>query len=336
MAEAPPNDQQNILVVSDSPTAVKWIAVPLTKDGLKPYCITTSEANSYLGYLKPALIILQGANSFSAYQLLRKEQAMATIPMLALLEESVAPGLKLGIAQSAKVELGPWPISGQELLSRVNAIISARYSYLLPAHVDKRLIVMLEALKAKDPESYHHSFRVGEFAKVMAIELGMDASEQNTAWLGGLLHDLGKLVVSQGILDKVARLSDDEFEEIKEHSELGTKICSHIVKDSRVIDIIQHHHENWDGTGYPDKLKGSQISICSRIVMLANAFDALTNDRPYHRKVSYEEALEIVKRGSGTQFDPDLLPVLERIVVKGLSYGRIDSRAVPASSGLTL
>jgi putative nucleotidyltransferase with HDIG domain len=159
-------------------------------------------------------------------------------------------------------------------------------------------------VEAKDPYTAGHSLRVQRIAVAIGEELDLPKSRLDPLRLGALFHDIGKLAVPDAVLTKPARLTDDEFELIKRHSEDGARIVDKFGPLRATVPIILHHHERWDGRGYPERIAGEEIPLEASIVGLADAWDAMTTDRPYHRALTVEEAFAQVREGRGTQFAP--------------------------------
>ena len=161
------------------------------------------------------------------------------------------------------------------------------------------------AIDAKDDVTHDHVRRVQGAAVALAGELGIaDPQLLKAIEAAGLLHDTGKIAVPEHILNKPGRLTPAEFEKIKLHAPIGADILSAIDFPYPVVPIVRHHHENWDGTGYPDKLRGTDIPIGARILSVVDCFDALTSDRPYRRRMTDEDALAIILERRGTMYDP--------------------------------
>jgi putative nucleotidyltransferase with HDIG domain len=166
------------------------------------------------------------------------------------------------------------------------------------------------AVDAKDQVTHGHIRRVQTLAIGLAKELGLqEASQIKAIAASALLHDMGKLAIPEHILNKPGKLTDAEFERMKQHSALGAEILSSISFPYPVIPIVRHHHENWDGTGYPDGLSGPTIPIGARILSVVDCYDALTSDRPYRRRLSEEEAVGILKDRRGSMYDPLIVDV---------------------------
>lgn len=163
------------------------------------------------------------------------------------------------------------------------------------------------ALDAKDSYTHGHSRRVTALALAIAAEMRLSENEVNKLRHAALLHDIGKIGIAENILQKPSKLSDDEFTSIKNHPVMGAKILESVEFLQSVCMQIKHHHEKFDGTGYPAGLKGDKIPLGSRIITIADTYDAMTSTRPYRQGLSHEVAVNEIKRCSGTQFDPEIV-----------------------------
>jgi putative nucleotidyltransferase with HDIG domain len=173
---------------------------------------------------------------------------------------------------------------------------------------------MVNALEAKSPWTRGHSERVAAFAQEIACELNLSEIQIKAVTIASLLHDIGKIATDDGILDKESSLSDDEYDNVKMHSVQGADILRGIKQFNDVVLMIRHHHERIDGTGYPAGLKGDQIPIGARIVYVADAFDAMTEARPYRSAIGIEEAVSELRKNAGTQFDPLVVDAWSRVL----------------------
>ncbi|MFC1703357.1 HD domain-containing phosphohydrolase [Candidatus Omnitrophota bacterium] len=180
----------------------------------------------------------------------------------------------------------------------------------------RTITALAQALDAKDPYTHMHSENVTRYSVAIAEEMSLPLSEIEKIRRGGLLHDIGKIGIKDDILTKPGKLTDEEFEQIKTHPAKGEGILRSLPFLQDVAEIVRHHHERYGGGGYPDKLKGYQIEQGAKIMAVADAFDAMTSDRPYRKALSLEKATDELKRNSGSQFDPGVvdafLKVLER------------------------
>jgi putative nucleotidyltransferase with HDIG domain len=178
----------------------------------------------------------------------------------------------------------------------------------------KSLQLISNAVDVKDPYTAHHSRRVSRYAVSMARLLGVPEPEVERIRIGALMHDIGKIGVPGRVIRKPAKLTDEEMEIMKGHVEAGAKIVGELEILNRSTDIVLHHHENFDGTGYPTGLAGDDIPLGSRIVFVADAFDALTTDRPYRKGRSKVEALQVLEANTPKQFDPRAVEALRRVL----------------------
>jgi putative nucleotidyltransferase with HDIG domain len=171
-------------------------------------------------------------------------------------------------------------------------------------------------VEAKDPYTAGHSRRVQRIAVAVGEELGFTPKQLEALRFGGMFHDIGKLSVPDSILTKPDRLTPEEYERIKEHSAEGARIVAKLGRLREAVPIIRHHHERWDGRGYPDGLAGSEIPLTAAVVGLADAWDAMTTERPYHRALDLDEAFSEVRDGRGTQFVPEVVDAFFSVVRK--------------------
>lgn len=168
------------------------------------------------------------------------------------------------------------------------------------------------AVDARDHETHGHLKRVQTYALEIGRELGLDEQEFCSLRAAAILHDIGKLAVPEHILSKPGKLSPAEFESIKKHPVVGAEIVERVAFPYPVAPIVRAHHEKWNGSGYPDGLKGEQIPICARILSAADCLDALSSNRPYHRGLPLDEAMAKIASEEGTSFDPQVIDVLLR------------------------
>lgn len=189
------------------------------------------------------------------------------------------------------------------------------------------LRAMVNVLEHRDAYTAGHSQRVTEIAAAVAAEHGLPEEERNVLVLAGPIHDLGKIGIDDNILRKPGRLDEEEYDIIKSHPEKGILIIEPLGFLRDTIPIILHHHERYDGTGYPHRLGGEDIPLGARVMSVADTFDAMTSSRAYRRARSFQEACEELKRCSGTQFDPKVVSLFLELA----DSGRFDNGHTPQS-----
>ena len=196
---------------------------------------------------------------------------------------------------------------------------------------------LASALDAKDPYTCGHSERVAAFARRIAVEMGVPDEKAEEIYLTGLLHDIGKIGIDDSTLTHPGPLSEQQYDEIKRHPDGGWAILHGIAQLRHVLPGVLFHHESFDGTGYPDGLAGIEIPLEARILAVADAYDAMTSSRPYRHGMTHQKAIGILKDGSGTQWDPEVIECFLSIegemeaIGKDTGYARSQVERVPGS-----
>ena len=163
------------------------------------------------------------------------------------------------------------------------------------------------AIEARDPFAKGHSSRVTVFAQAMARRIGLDQERVPILRLGALLHDVGKLAVPSTVLLKQGPLTEAEVGQMRRHPVAGARMLKTLGAPPMILPVVLHHHERWDGSGYPSGQKGEEIPLEARMLSIADSFDAMTSTRPYRASKSPDEAMDELERCAGTQFDPELV-----------------------------
>jgi HD-GYP domain-containing protein (c-di-GMP phosphodiesterase class II) len=168
---------------------------------------------------------------------------------------------------------------------------------------------------ARDRQTHEHAERVREYALELSVEVGI-RDEATLAAIGSaaILHDVGKLGIPDSILLKPGPLTDEEYDLVKQHATIGADLVAAAVGPGLLPNIVRHHHENWDGSGYPDRLAGSEIPIGARVIALVDCYDALTSDRPYRRPLSHHSALAMIHERRAVMYDPTMTDAFMRVL----------------------
>jgi len=207
-----------------------------------------------------------------------------------------------------------------EIVDRFSRIISGFYAARRYIEVEGKFhknvaIALVKALESYDPYMKGHSERVAQYSTNLAENLHLEKSMIRKIYWAGLVHDIGKIIVPRSILNKAGKLTEEEYEIVKKHALKGYEILLGVEGMEEIAKIVKHHHERWDGKGYPDGLKGEQIPIESRIIALSDAFDAMTSARPYRDPLSVEKALNEIMKNKETQFDPNLADAFVQMIM---------------------
>lgn len=210
-------------------------------------------------------------------------------------------------------QLDDYRVNLEEKVKEQTDIINSMYVRSIDA--------MIKALEAKDFYTRGHSQRVTLYSMAIAAELGMKGQELEDLHRASVLHDLGKIGVREAVLNKPGRLTEEEFAEVVRHPETAVRILEPIPFFRPLLPAILHHHERFDGKGYPSRLAGRSIPLASRIMTIADTFDAMTSTRAYRKALPVADAIAEIRRCSGTQFDPDIVPAFlacqSKIVIPG-------------------
>lgn len=203
------------------------------------------------------------------------------------------------------IESGIKSIKQMNEIKKINNELSDTYEMLEKAYLES-VQTLRYTVEAKDFYTRGHSDRVSEYSVLLGKHLNLPEETLNTLRVGGLFHDIGKIGVPDSILQKESKLTDDEYSEIKNHPSVGAHILSTATIFHDIIPIVKHHHEKYDGTGYPGKLQGENIPYLARIAAIADSFDAMTSRRTYRDSLPMDVVISEFKRCRGTQFDPNL------------------------------
>ncbi len=258
---------------------------------------------------------LQSSRRLPPFDRAMATAGIATLLAIPLLSKGVCTGvLLLGSIQPGRFAREETFVTEKIAAQLAVAMANAHLYEEMRALFFSTITSLANAIDAKSPWTKGHSERVMHLAARIASLLGLPEAVVEKVRLGGLLHDIGKIGIIEALLEKPAMLSEDEFPPLRLHPEKGVAILAPIEQLQEVLPAILHHHERYDGTGYPSGLAGEDIPLEARIITVADSFDAMVVDRPYRQKFSVSAALAEMERCAGSQFDPKLVELLIRIV----------------------
>jgi putative two-component system response regulator len=218
------------------------------------------------------------------------------------------------------------PVDRTELLARVRSLLKLKLRTDELERAELVLFSLARSIEGKDPYTHGHCERLADYSARLGEQLGLPEEQLTALRRGGVVHDIGKIAVPDAILLKPGKLSEEEWKLMREHPVVGERICAPLKSFRSVLSIIRHHHEKFDGSGYPDGLRGRSIPITARVLQIVDVYDALTTERPYKRAFSSTEALQTMKEEVAKGWwDPEIFDQFERLIancgVTGLSRG---------------
>ncbi len=308
-----------ILIVDDEPFNLAVMEVALSDEYPLLFARSGTDALAVAIKQKPLLILLDiqmpDMNGYEVCRRLKADSRTEGIPVIFISGLSDVGDEKQGFAAGG-VDYIVKPISRPILLARVNIHLSlVRASVLDKSHRDA-IHMLGDAGHFNDADTGVHIWRMAAYAGLIATAYGLDAEQCALIELAAPMHDTGKIGIPHAILKKPGKLSADEWEVMKTHSKMGHDILS--PSDAPVFQmaaqIAMHHHERWDGSGYPSHLRGAEIPVAARVVALADVFDALTMRRPYKEAWPLEKVLATIKESSGSHFDPAVVQAFESVL----------------------
>ena len=188
-------------------------------------------------------------------------------------------------------------------------------SNVVPSLTEEILVALARAIATRDRATYEHAERVRRYAMALAAQAGItDPLILRTIQTAALLHDVGKLAIPDRLLNKPGPLTTDEYDQVKQHAAIGADILSGVPFPGPLALLVRHHHENWDGTGYPDGRRRDDIPLGARVLAIADCYDALTSDRPYRRALAHDSAIAMIYERRGSMFDPQMTDAFLQIV----------------------
>jgi len=210
------------------------------------------------------------------------------------------------------------PFDAKELLLRARTLLNDRMLNLRLDGAETVILALARVVEARDLYTVHHAERVGRYTREIGRAHGIGDDDLAVLYQGGVLHDLGKAFIPSEILLKSGPLTDDEWSLMRSHSTSGAEICEPLRSTSDLLPLIRHHHERMDGRGYPDHLVGAAIPLSARMAAVADAWDAMVNERPYRTALDRDEALRRLHEGAGTQWDAEFIDLFVQLIDRGV------------------
>lgn len=308
-----------ILVVDDDPNIREILVKLLALDGYEMVTATNGlEALDMVLVEYPDLMLLDvsmppGPDGYEVCRQMKQNRRTAHIPVTFLTFQDELHERKRGIEAGADDYLTK-PINHDVLREHVRSQLRVRKQPEQFEQADSVIFELARRAEAKDTYTAGHLRRMEYYSRKLAIAAGIGGEELVAVRYGAILHDIGKIRISESILTKPGPLTPEEYARLKKHSEHGAQMVSHLRHATRVAPIVLGHHEKWNGRGYPHNLAGHDIPVGARIVAIVDAYDAMTTDRPYRRALSQEEGLRRLRAGKGIQWDPELVETFCKLV----------------------
>jgi len=318
--------QEVILIADDNDILRNALEEMLSMEG---FVVLTApngrEALARMAYITPDLIVsditMPEMDGYAFFDAVRARTEWLSIPFIFLTARGTKKDIINGKGLGAEDYLVK-PIHRDEFLiairSKINRSDQLRIARLREAY-EGSLTMLANAIEVRDSYTRGHVERVRDYALMMAGQMGWNDKQLDILRFGAILHDIGKIHIRERILRKKEKLNDEEWDEIRKHPITGAGMVKDIPYLQDAIPIIRYHHEYWDGSGYPDHLDGKNIPSPARIVVVADAFDAMTTNRPYQAPKSLTDALAEIVLSSGIKYDPEVVEALQKAWNAGLA-----------------
>ena len=263
------------------------------------------------------VIILPKTDAFETEKIIKRIKDLSLKEKVGSIDVSISIGYETKNDKEEK---------NQEIFKKAEDHMYKKKLFESPSMRGKTISAIINTLHEKNKREEAHSHRVSALCKNMSKAIGLPEDEIEELKTIGLLHDIGKIAIKENILNKPGKLTGNEWEEIKRHPEIGYRMLSIVNDMSEMAEYVLYHHEKWDGSGYPKGLKREEIPLQSRIITIADAYDAMTSERSYRSALSEEVAIEELQKNVGIQFDPELVSVfIGKVLGKPLDKARIES-----------
>lgn len=316
----------SILVVDDLRSNLDLLEAIFQKEGFKVYtALGAKEAlekfDSYNLDLAVVDVMMPGMDGFELCVRLKSQSKRNYFPVILLTALNDRKSKIKGLESGADDFISK-PFDVAELLIKIRSLLKLKTLHEELDHSENIILTLAVAMEARDPYTKGHSTRVSKLSAEFVTYLGMSNKEREEMRKAGILHDIGKICLSESLLRKPGFLTKQEFELVKKHPVLGEQLCKPLVSMRRILPAIRNHHERWDGKGFPDGLKGKDIPLMARILAIIDSFDAMVSIRPYRDKRSIDEALRTMREEwHQGQWDEELLgyflEMMDGLIKKG-------------------
>jgi putative two-component system response regulator len=302
-----------VVVIEDEPTQRALLTKVLEMEGYAVIALGDGEMGlrAIVEYAPQLVLLDLSLPRMDGYEIcrrLRSDPLTTTLPVIVITAHTAMDDMVAALDAGADDFLAK-PVQQAELLARMRSAIRLRRSITSLERATQIVAALANAVEAKDLNLVHHCRWLAHHAARVGIQVGLRGEELEAVAYGALLHDVGKIGVPEHLLRKEGPLSDEEWKLMRRHPEIGENICRPLKASIAFAPIIRHHHERFDGKGYPDRLRGEQIPLGARIVSVADAYEAMVHGRPYQPAQSHSLAADELMRLRGQQFDPDLVPI---------------------------
>lgn len=322
-----------ILIVDDDIKSIKLIEGFLSEDNYQILSVPNGEqALNIVDKIPPDLVLLDimmpGVDGYEVCKRLKEAEPTRLTPVVMITALGAREDKIKGIEMGADDFLTK-PIDQAELQARVRSLLRVKSLIDQLEEAENVVYSLVTALEEKDPYTKGHSLRVSKLSLELAQALDLSEKEQILLGKACLLHDIGQIGISDAILHKPGPLTPEELDKIKEHPVKGEKICKPLSFTTPLLSVIRHHHEWWNGRGYPDGLKFESIPLGARIIAITGAYDAMTSKRPYRAPMLPVKALDKLEDGAGRQWDPRLVRTFVLLVASSKGKKRVRRRRAP-------
>lgn len=310
--------RSKILVVDDNPQNIELLEAHLGNAGYN--VVTASGGEEALGCVKKNAIdiilldvMMPKLDGYEVCKRIKKDEKTRFIPIIMITALRGIEDKIKGIEAGADDFLNK-PVNEHELLARTKSLVRLKHLNDHLENTENVLFVLAQTVEAKNPYTEGHLERMSRYSCDLGRQIGLPHETETSLKYAGILHDIGKIGISESILCKPGPLTKEEFEEMKKHTIIGERIVRPLRFSDFVAPIVRGHHEKWDGSGYPDGLAGEEIHIGARIVSIVDAYDAMTTDRPYRQRMPKGKAINIFLEEKKAQWDAKLVDTFIKII----------------------